>query len=63
MWFFATLEDIERILYQIDILGKSSLKVVVAGRKPNCYLCRVKIHMRMQHPKYKLPQAYVKAVR
>lgn len=31
------------------------LKVIIEGRKPNCYLCDIRGHLKMECPKYNLP--------
>lgn len=49
---------VERIVHKIHILRGSSLKIIIAGRKSNCYLCgEVVGHIRNHCTKYKLPQA------
>uniref|UniRef100_A0A0L8FKL1 CCHC-type domain-containing protein n=1 Tax=Octopus bimaculoides TaxID=37653 RepID=A0A0L8FKL1_OCTBM len=52
MWLFATFEDIERIPYQIEVADERTLIVVVEGRKPNCYICGERGHMKTKCPLY-----------
>lgn len=52
---FATLEDIEGISYQVEMLGENFFKIVVEGRKYSYYICGERSYMRIQYPKYKLP--------
>lgn len=47
---FAALEDVEHLPYQVEILGKNSLKIIVEGRKRNCYLCGTRGHMKTMSP-------------
>uniref|UniRef100_A0A0L8FZD3 CCHC-type domain-containing protein n=1 Tax=Octopus bimaculoides TaxID=37653 RepID=A0A0L8FZD3_OCTBM len=56
MRLFATFEDIERILYQIEVEDERTLNVVVEGRKPNCYICGERGHMKTKCPLYEFTQ-------
>uniref|UniRef100_A0A0L8HUA5 CCHC-type domain-containing protein n=1 Tax=Octopus bimaculoides TaxID=37653 RepID=A0A0L8HUA5_OCTBM len=56
MWLFATFEDIERIPYQIEVEDERTLNVVVEGRKPNCYICGERGHMKTKCPLYEFTQ-------
>uniref|UniRef100_A0A0L8ICM9 CCHC-type domain-containing protein n=1 Tax=Octopus bimaculoides TaxID=37653 RepID=A0A0L8ICM9_OCTBM len=56
MWLFAIFEDIERIPYQIEMEDEKTLNVVVEGRKPNCYICGERGHMKTKCPLYEFTQ-------
>ncbi|XP_052822358.1 uncharacterized protein LOC128247323 isoform X2 [Octopus bimaculoides] len=56
MWLFATFKDIERIPYQIEVEDEKMLNVVVEGRKPNCYICGERGHMKAKCPLYEFTQ-------
>ncbi|CAI9737592.1 XP_036361568.1uncharacterized protein LOC118764671 [Octopus vulgaris] len=48
----ATKEDIERFPYRIEIEEEKTLSVIVEGRKPNCYLCGTRGHIKKECPLY-----------
>ncbi|CAI9719260.1 ---NA--- [Octopus vulgaris] len=48
----ATKEDIERFPYRIEIEDEKTLSVIVEGRKPNCYLCGTRGHIKKECPLY-----------
>lgn len=45
---FETFNDVKIIPYQIEIPDQSSLNAIVEGRKPNCYACGTREHMKTQ---------------
>ncbi|CAI9719597.1 XP_014783152.1PREDICTED: uncharacterized protein LOC106878453 [Octopus vulgaris] len=56
----ATKEDIERFPYRIEIEDEKTLSVIVEGRKPNCYLCGTRGHIKKECPLYEFIAEYEK---
>ncbi|CAI9726493.1 ---NA--- [Octopus vulgaris] len=48
----TTMEDIERFPFQIEIENEKTISVIVEGRKPNCYLCGSRGHIKKECPLY-----------
>ncbi|CAI9725568.1 XP_043252248.1uncharacterized protein LOC122397258 [Octopus vulgaris] len=46
------MEDIERFPFQIEIENEKTISVIVEGRKPNCYLCGSRGHIKKECPLY-----------
>ncbi|CAI9715821.1 ---NA--- [Octopus vulgaris] len=58
----ATKEDIERFPYRIEIEDEKTLSVIVEGRKPNCYLCGTRGHIKKECPLYEFIAEYEKEI-